>query len=97
MSTHVAEFRMDPKKTPPVSQERAAPPKPVTPEPATAERIRTRAYEIYQHRNGKGDPGDETSDWLQAEQELNGAMPKPSSTIEARSPARGDVLLASRE
>ncbi len=36
----------------------------------TPERIRARAYEIYQSRNGG--PGDEASDWIQAERELTG-------------------------
>lgn len=35
------------------------------------ERIRLRAYEISITRNGE--PGDELSDWVQAELELNGA------------------------
>lgn len=34
----------------------------------TADQIRQRAYEIYLRRNGG--PGDQTSDWVQAEQEL---------------------------
>lgn len=33
--------------------------------------IRRRAYEIFQARNGG--PGDQTSDWAQAERELSGA------------------------
>lgn len=36
----------------------------------TPDRIRVRAYEIYQGRNGS--PGDPESDWCQAERELNG-------------------------
>ncbi|MFG0285907.1 MAG: DUF2934 domain-containing protein [Phycisphaerales bacterium JB039] len=39
----------------------------------TPDRIRLRAYEIYQARNGA--PGDEVSDWLQAEAELNAPAP----------------------
>ncbi|MBX3379079.1 MAG: DUF2934 domain-containing protein [Phycisphaeraceae bacterium] len=38
---------------------------------ATADHIRRRAYEIFLGRNGG--PGDHVSDWVQAEQELNGA------------------------
>lgn len=37
---------------------------------ATPERIRTRAYEIFQERSGRGAAGDALSDWLQAEREL---------------------------
>lgn len=36
--------------------------------PITEDQIRARAYEIYLRRNGV--PGDEHSDWLQAEAEL---------------------------
>lgn len=49
---------------------RAAPKKVVTPAPVaapSADEVRMRAYEIYLHRNS---PGDDLSDWLQAEQEL---------------------------
>jgi hypothetical protein len=34
------------------------------------EDVRFRAYEIYQQRTGRGVPGDQASDWLQAEREL---------------------------
>lgn len=37
----------------------------------TPDRIRLRAYEIYQSRNGG--PGDALADWVQAERELGGA------------------------
>ena len=37
---------------------------------ATSDEIARRAYEISLERNGR--PGDALSDWLQAEQELNG-------------------------
>lgn len=36
----------------------------------TPDRIRVRAYEIYQARSGA--PGDDKSDWCQAEAELSG-------------------------
>jgi hypothetical protein len=36
----------------------------------TPDRIRARAYEIFQARNGGG--GDALADWLRAERELNG-------------------------
>lgn len=39
----------------------------------TPDRIRLRAYEIYEARNGA--PGDALSDWVRAEGELNGADP----------------------
>jgi hypothetical protein len=38
----------------------------------TADAIRKRAAEIYHERMQKGHRGDELSDWLQAEKELNG-------------------------
>jgi hypothetical protein len=70
-----------------------------SPDAMTAERIRTRAYEIYQKRNGNGSSGDATSDWLEAERELNGAAAEPSAAaeIEIRADARGQALLASDE
>lgn len=40
--------------------------------PASPERIRARAYEIYLKRCNGGQRGDALSDWLQAERELNG-------------------------
>lgn len=39
--------------------------------PVAAEALRTRAYEIYLERCEKGAPGDELSDWAQAERELS--------------------------
>jgi len=68
------------------------------------ERIRARAYEIYQAR--RGGPGDAISDWLQAERELRASGQIPASEVEPRriTPAsvievrpRGDVLLAGDE
>lgn len=44
----------------------------------TPDRIRLRAYEIYQTRNGA--PGDAESDWAQAERELNGRTAPGSSS-----------------
>lgn len=43
----------------------------------TPDRIRLRAYEIYQARNGA--PGDAESDWAQAERELSGRATPGSS------------------
>lgn len=43
--------------------------------------IRRRAYEIFLARNGG--PGDHVSDWLQAEQELNGASQRAPSEVRA--------------
>lgn len=61
------------------------------------ERIRARAYEIFQARNGA--PGDAVSDWLQAERELNrealGAT--ADAKEESRTRARGEALLAQSE
>ncbi len=45
----------------------------------TPDRIRLRAYEIYQARNGA--PGDALADWVQAEHELGGGarrIPEPA-------------------
>lgn len=45
----------------------------------TPDRIRLRAYEIYQSRNGG--PGDALADWVQAEHELSGGerrIPEPA-------------------
>lgn len=39
---------------------------------ATHDHIRGRAYEIYCERCDRNEGGDHVSDWLQAEQELNG-------------------------
>jgi hypothetical protein len=38
----------------------------------SADSIRSRAEEIYRERMHNGKHGDELSDWLQAEKELNG-------------------------
>ena len=40
----------------------------------TEEQIRARAFEIFQRRNGG--PGDAHADWLQAERELTGELPR---------------------
>lgn len=47
------------------------PPQAAPPAEPTSEQIRTRAYLLYCERNGG--PGDEISDWLQAERELRAA------------------------
>ncbi len=46
---------------------------PVTDRPRP-ERVRRRAYELYEERMRDGRPGDATSDWLQAERELPEAV-----------------------
>lgn len=52
----------------------------------TPDRIRVRAYEIYQARNGA--PGDAVSDWAQAERELNGgSASRPSGEDSIADPA----------
>ena len=48
---------------------------------ATSDRIRERAYEIFRDR--KGGPGNATSDWLQAERELNAAAQTSPATTPA--------------
>ncbi|MBX3384477.1 MAG: DUF2934 domain-containing protein [Phycisphaeraceae bacterium] len=62
----------------------------------TVDHIRARAYEIYQARNGSGGPGDEASDWAQAERELNGSGPEPSLAhdLEIKAQARGEQMPA---
>ena len=51
---------------------------PENPEPATSQedRIRSRAYELYEQRNGNA--GDAESDWYRAEAELNGDAAEPA-------------------
>lgn len=53
-------------RTPPPANQEVEPIRPTITEDA----IRQRAYEIYSRRDGT--PGDEVSDWLQAERELLG-------------------------
>jgi len=48
------------------------------------ERIRERAYELYEARSG----GDAVSDWLQAERELRSALERASPLPEASAKAR---------
>ncbi len=55
------------------------------------DRVRARAFEIYQARGGAS--GDALSDWLQAEHELNGApdgvpVPSPGGHLAHRAPHR---------
>lgn len=59
------------------------------------DRIRRRAYEIYKDRRSHGAPGDELSDWLQAERDLAsaGADSKSAPLVESKSQARGLALL----
>ncbi len=61
----------------------------------TDERIRVRAYEIYEARRNGGILGDDRSDWLQAERDVNGAAVPPARSASAppANPARGEVLL----
>lgn len=42
-------------------------------EQPTHDQIRARAHEIYRERCRRGVPGDEASDWAQAERELGGS------------------------
>ena len=69
------------------------------------ERIRIRAYEIFRDRMVNGAPGDDLSDWLQAERELTaaaGAAARDASAPvvwpraadpEADARIRGEILL----
>jgi hypothetical protein len=59
-ATSVAEPKTTPKKKPSASQKNQKQP--------TREQIQARAYEVFLRRAGR--PGDERSDWLQAEREL---------------------------
>lgn len=62
-------------------------------EPATADKIRARAYEIYLNRRGNGGAGDATTDWLQAELEINGPKARSGNSKSAGTRTRGEVLL----
>ena len=55
---------------------------------ATHDEICGRAYEIYCERCDRDEGGDHVSDWLQAEQELNGHA--PSESIAERSSDRSE-------
>lgn len=98
MSTMTTPTPTTTKKTPssPAQKESATAPAGVPTTESVCDRIRTRAHEVYQTRNGKGGAGDAASDWIQAERELNGSAPDPtaSSDIEIKAKARGDCLLA---
>jgi hypothetical protein len=61
------------------------------------DRIRARAYEVFKSRGRNGAVGDELSDWLQAEREVNGLAPEPSAAeaVELRGSTRGERLLTS--
>jgi hypothetical protein len=54
-------------------------PEAAAPVEVTPEDIRCRAHEIFCSRNGVN--GDQMSDWLQAEQELTGALGRQCATI----------------
>lgn len=72
----------------------AAAPKPA-PLPAqvgvTRERIQRRAFELYQARMLKGLPGNEKTDWLAAECELNGKPRADRVQLEACDTPRKDI------
>lgn len=78
---------------PPVARPALTARPPVTP---TVDAIRDRAWEIYQARVQSGLGGDDRSDWLQAERELNGSTVPPTFTgqnLPPANPARGEILL----
>ena len=56
-------------------------------EPRAFERVRARAYEIFLARARDTAPGDELSDWLQAEREV------AEASTPSRPRARGETLL----
>jgi len=62
---------------------------------AAADRIRIRAYEVYRTRSTAGQPGNEVTDWLQAERELNGpeAETTKSAEVVVRPRALGEAIL----
>lgn len=78
-----------------ISHERRAAPLDTSGEVAR-QRIEARAYEIFEARRGNGCTGDEVTDWLQAERELNGSSPHPSvgADIEVKARARVEKLLS---
>jgi hypothetical protein len=43
--------------------------------------VRARAYELYVERSRNGESGDELSDWVRAERELNGANPERGESL----------------
>ncbi len=61
-----------------------------------AEKIKARAFEIYQARARLGKPGDPTSDWLAAERELQSPnrADRPTDEVEAKARVRGERLLS---
>lgn len=59
------------------------PTQPRSPGVAPVGRVRARAYAIYQGRVSTGAPGDATSDWIQAERELEAASAKDLERGEA--------------
>jgi Protein of unknown function (DUF2934) len=70
--------------------------------PPDLERVRARAYAIFLARCRTGAPGNELSDWLQAERETGGLSPSAPCTcgrdaeaMEAKARARGEILLRS--
>ena len=99
MNTLTARIPVPVKTAPlPVQRERQAPaaPGPPPPAPTKADRIRARAFEIFQARQRLGAPGDANLDWAQAECEVNGSSPGPtvSGDVEAKCRARGESFLA---
>lgn len=64
----------------------------------SADRIRARAYEIYEARTANGGTVDPVADWVQAERELKATASVPqASEVEVKAQARGERLLASGE
>lgn len=78
------------------SQPPAAAPAVVTNAGEASDRVRERAYEIYQARTRSGEAGDAASDWAQAEHECRGASGPCSlaKIVELKALARGEQLLA---
>lgn len=69
----------------------ATPPRPSAGADQRTDHVRARAYEIFMFRCSNGIPGDECSDWYQAEHELHngatGGRPTATPVGETASPA----------
>lgn len=97
MSTIAAPPSMIQKTVVPTRVESVIPPMPhAAVSTVTPEVVRMRAYELYLARSHNGSQGNQESDWLQAERELNGSAQEPtaSSDIETKAYARGQRLLS---
>lgn len=80
MSTIAAPPSMIQRTVVPTRVESVIPPMPhAAVSTVTPEVVRIRAYELYLARSHNGSQGNQESDWLQAERELNGSAQEPLS------------------